>query len=107
MGRAAKPLNDAGNNRPVERGSHRRAACRDRLTSPALAGDRDDRAQLHHVMGHDLQSSEPVARGRGQQFISNFLLRIPKLTRDYRAIGRFSAIPVGRRKLFCHETVIF
>ena len=43
LGRPARPLHDPGNYRPVEQRSHRHAACRRSLTSPAkTAGEHDD-----------------------------------------------------------------
>src|ERR1700758_3958235 len=63
MGRAARPLHDPGDHRPIERGSFLQAACRGSLNRLAKTHwrARNTTPLLHHARGHDHGSSgEPV-----------------------------------------------
>src|SRR5215472_15093588 len=55
MGSSARPLHDAGNDRTLERRSHRQVARRSRLTiRPNSPEPTSNPALLHHQQGHDL-----------------------------------------------------
>src|SRR5439155_21599887 len=54
MGSSARPIYDAGNDRTLERRSHRQVACRGCLTiRPNPPETTSDPALLHHHQGHD------------------------------------------------------